>query len=110
MKNPTGQTNRDMLQSYKEAWDSAGLRRVIGRFYDERPSRPRMDSLAVPDKSTTDNSDTRSGAKQRIKASDYKRNQRAYLSKRLPQAEWDRFKAAFDEAVRESRVDEDVTL
>lgn len=107
---PTGQTNKDLLQSYKDAWDAEGLRRVIGRFYDSRPQRPSMDALAVPDKSTTDNSGTRQQDKPRMKASDYKTNQRAFLSKKLSKDQWEAFKAAYNEAVNEDRVDHDVVL
>jgi hypothetical protein len=100
---PVGQ----LLKVYRDQGDAQGIRAVLGGFYDKR-DKPTLDSLAVPAKSAADAPSTAAPAK--MKASEYKANLRAMTSKRLSKADWEAYRARWDQALQAGNVEMDTEL
>lgn len=97
-----------LLKTYRQANDAQGIRAVIGGFYEQRKSKPSLDSLAVPGKSAADAPETPAPAK--MKASEYQANLRAFTSKRLSKQDWDAYRARFEQALNAGNVEMDAEL
>lgn len=96
-----------LLHSYRQTSNALGLRAIIAGFYDrKKPSG--LDSLVVPDKTNADV--PLAPAPVKIKASEYKQKLRDFISKKLPKAEWEAFRAKFDEATRTGNVEMDAEI
>lgn len=99
---------RELLQTHRQAYNAAGIRTVIGGFYDERKSKPSLDSLSVPAKTGGDA--PTAPAPEKLKASEYKQKLKDFTSKRLPKADWEAYRARWDHAIAAGNVEMDVDI
>lgn len=95
------------LQQARLLHDGPKLRTIIKGYLDQRIARPSLGDLAVPSKTATEGEPV---VKPRMKASDYKKNLRAFTGRKMASAEWDAFKTEFELAMQENRVDHDEKL
>jgi hypothetical protein len=96
-----------LLKTYREQGDAAGIRAVLGGFYEKR-NKPSLDSLAVPAKSAADTPNT--GSPTKMKASEYKANLRAMTSKRMSKQDWEAYRVRWDQALQAGNVEMDTEL
>jgi len=97
-----------LLTHYHNNHNAVGVRAVLTSYYDATKNAPTRDSLAVPDKARTEGKPN--GAKPRYKASEYQTKLRQFINKKLPKAEWDAYKAEFEAALDDDRVDRDAAV
>jgi hypothetical protein len=97
-----------LLTHYHNNHNAVGVRAVLTSYYDAKKGTPTRDSLAVPGKAQTEGRPN--GAKPRMKASEYQIKLRQFINKKLPKADWESYKANFDAALSEDRVDRDATI
>lgn len=97
-----------LLQTHRQAYNAAGIRTVIGGFYDERKSKPSLDSLSVPAKTGGDA--PAAPTPEKMKASEYKQKLKDFTSKRLPKADWEAYRARWDQAIAAGNVEMDVDI
>jgi len=98
----------ELLQTHRQSSNAVGIRTVIGGFYDSRKVQPSLDSLSVPAK--TGGNAPMAPTPDKMKASEYKQNLKDFTSKRLPKAEWEAFRARWDQAIASGNVDMDVEI
>lgn len=97
-----------LLKTYRQQNDANGIRSIIGAFYEQRKAKPSLDALAVPGKTTADVPEAPAPAK--MKASEYKANLRAFTMKRMPAAQWNEYRARWEQALQQGNVEMDVEL
>jgi hypothetical protein len=97
-----------LLTHYHNNHNAVGVRAVLTSYYDAKKGTPTRDSLAVPGKAQTEGRPN--GQKPRYKASEYQIKLRQFINKKLPKADWESYKANFDAALAEDRVDRDATI
>ena len=97
-----------LLQHYHNVHNAVGVRAVLTTYYDAQKATPTRDSLAVPDKARTESRP--GGPKPRMKASEYQFKLRQFINKKLPKTEWESYKAEFDAALADDRVDRDANI
>lgn len=97
-----------LLQFYHNNHNAVGARAVLTTYYDAKKALPTRDSLAVPDKARTEGRPA--GAKPRYKASEYQVKLRQFINKKLSKADWETYKAEFDQALAEDRIDRDAAI
>lgn len=97
-----------LLQTHRQAYNAAGIRTVIGGFYDERKLKPSLDSLSVPAKTGGDA--PAAPAPEKLKASEYKQKLKDFTSKRLPKVEWEAYRTRWDQAIAAGNVEMDVDI
>lgn len=96
-----------LLKTYRQQNDATNIRAVIGAFYEQR-KKPSLESLAVPGKTTADAPEAPAPVK--LKSSEYQRNLRMFTAKRMPKADWDAYRARWDQALQAGNVEMDVEL
>lgn len=94
-----------LLATYRQTGDAVNIRALLGTFYDAKKAAPSLESLAVPAKTSADAPPT--PAVPKMKSSEYKANLKAFTSKRLLKAEWEAYRARWDEAIKTGNVDMD---
>ncbi len=97
-----------LLTHYHNNHNAVGVRAVLTTYYDAKKLTPTRDSLAVPGKAQTEGKPN--GTKPRFKASEYQVKLRQFINKKLPKADWETYKANFDAALNDDRVDRDATI
>jgi uncharacterized coiled-coil protein SlyX len=97
-----------LLRTYRQTMDADGIRSVLAAYYDKHKSKPTLDSLAVPAKTGADA--PQAPAPTKIKASEYKQNLRDFTSKKMPKADWEAFRARWDQAITSGNVEMDVEI
>ena len=97
-----------LLTHYHNNHNAVGARAILTTYYEALKAVPTRDSLAVPDKARTEGRPA--GAKPRYKASEYQVKLRQFINKKLSKADWDSYKAEFDLALAEDRVDRDAAI
>ncbi len=96
-----------LLGTYRKTYDPIGIRSIISAFYDKQ-KKPTLDSLVVPGKT---NAEVPTGAPPaKIKASEYKAQQKAFISKKLPLPDWNAFRTRWEAALAAGNVEMDVDL
>jgi hypothetical protein len=98
----------NLLTFYHNNHNSIGVRAVLTSYYDAKKAAPSRDSLAVPGKAQTEGKPN--GAKPRFRASEYQVKLRQFINKKLPKADWETYKANFDAALNDDRVERDATI
>ncbi len=96
-----------LLDSYRKVHNAQGIRSLIQGHYDELGAKPTLASLATPQGTRTEGTIP---TKPRMKASEYKKNLRAFTSRQLSKEKWEAFKSDFNTALSEERVDMDERL
>jgi len=96
------------LTQYHNLSNAVGIRSLIGAFYDAEKNTPSRDSLATPGKTQAEGHAPRE--KPRFKASEYQTKLRQFINKKLSKADWDAYKADFDAALLDGRVDRDAPI
>lgn len=102
-----GYPNGALLKLYREQGDAQGIRAVLGAFYEKR-SKPTLDSLAVPAKTTADAPPA--PAVPKMKASEYKANLKALTSKKMTKEAWDAYRTRWEQALNAGNVEMDTEL
>ena len=97
-----------LLNSYRQAANAVGLRSILAMFYEKQKAAPSLNSLVVPAKTNADVPTTPAEAK--IKASEYNHNLRSFTSKKMVRADWDAFRARFEQALAAGNVEMDVEI
>lgn len=96
-----------LLHSYRQLSNAVGIRAILAGFYD-KGKKPTLESLLVPDKTNADVPLAPAAAK--IKSSEYKKKLQDFISKKMPKAEWETFRAQWDAAIAAGNVEMDVEI
>ena len=97
-----------LLRTYRQTMDAVGLRSILAAYYDKHTDKPTLDSLVVPAKTNADA--PQASAPTKIKASEYKQNLRDFTSKKMLKADWEAFRARWDQAISTGNVEMDVEI
>jgi hypothetical protein len=95
----------ELLKTHRDSANAAGIRAVIGAYYDRKKATPSLDSLAVPAKTGAD-APLQPEAK-KMKASEYKRMLQQFTFKKISKADWEAFRTRWDAAISSGNVEMD---
>lgn len=97
-----------LLVTYQKMNNAPGIRAVLQNFYDQRASRPTLNSLAVPAKTSGDVPAAPEPVK--LKSSEYNRNLNDFVMKRMSKPDWEAYKAKWDAAFNANNVEFDAPV
>lgn len=103
-----GYTIGELLGTYRVTGNAVGIRSLIGAYLEQQKLKPSLETLAVPAKTAADALPAPTAAK--MKSSEYKANLRLFTSKRMAKAEWEAYRARWDEAIQTGNVEMDVEV
>lgn len=95
----------ELLKTHRDSANAAGIRAVIGAYYDRKKATPSLESLAVPAKTGADAPLQPESTK--MKASEYKRMLQQFTFKKVSKADWEAFRTRWDAAISSGNVEMD---